>query len=169
MPTDEDPAELMMEFQLGRPLAVLDLSSFLYDLNRLYVATYRLAGEPYAERPAPIRGRFAYTLADKADRLVVHRIRFESPGLTECIGIAGVIINALTFIVVASSWRINREKILLDIEAQKRSLGKSKRFHRIEPTISIPSSIRPVLDRLRENELQPINVTIQIVIPPLRD
>lgn len=164
MPTEDNHAVLEMSFEDENPLTALNLSAFFYDLNRVYVETYRLALETGQDPPPKIWGRYAFILPNAQDQLAVHRIRFESPGWAECIGIIGVLIQTLTLIVLASSWKLNRDKTLLEIEKLRRELGVGRRFRRIEPTLMLPPSVRPPLDRLRENPLKPNKVALRVNI-----
>jgi hypothetical protein len=164
MPSDDDQALLILEFDEDRLLAVLDLSAFLYDFNRLYVDTFRLALWTPEQPPPPIWGRYAYVLPNRSDRLSVHRIRFESPGLSELLGIASVLISAITLLLTASTWKLNREKTQLEVQKLRNELGVGRRFHRIEPTLHVPPSVRPAIDRLNESPLQPINIAFNIDI-----
>ena len=71
MSSDDDQALLILEFDEDRPVAVLDLSTFLCDFNRLYVDTFRLALGTSEQPPPRIWGRYAYILPNRNDRLSV--------------------------------------------------------------------------------------------------
>jgi hypothetical protein len=167
MAPDEARVALRLEFNEERPLAALDLSAFIFDLNRLYVETYRLIGAPGIATPSSQRGRYAFLLP-KDDQLAMKSIRFESPGLMEFVGIAEVLFSALNFIVASATWLGSNEKIDPQIRDLRRTLGVGDRFHRIDPPpLTPPDQLSPVLYQLKNSNLQPINVTINIIIPPL--
>lgn len=170
MATDDPTAGIILNFEDGRHLSVLDLSTFLYDLNLLYTAAYRWDRDTGEFSKKPFWGRYVSKLPI-ADQLVVRKLRFESPGLADVSGIGAIVLEAISVAIAADLWRLKRTKMKLEIEELRRRLGSEprtdgsgRRRERVEPHFDeIP--FRAPIKRLEANALQPVDVAVRLASP----
>jgi hypothetical protein len=83
--TIEREVRILLDFPEEHRIAALDLSSFVFDFNRLYVALLRrMDGSPLSEpdHGQPSFSRYSFRVP-KPYELQIYKVRFESPGLIE--------------------------------------------------------------------------------------
>jgi hypothetical protein len=82
MPVGERGIFVNLSFPEHFPIGALDLSSFLFDINRLYAVAFRAEQYSYEIDETRFRGygRGSFRVL-KQHQLDVSRIRFQSPGL----------------------------------------------------------------------------------------
>jgi hypothetical protein len=110
---------LELEFPSSDHLGVLELSAFLYDLNRLYVVAFKTEEDPFELDVDSVRGygRNSFRIA-KEYQLEVSSVRFQSPGLlilsTAFAAIAAVW-TTLQIIEKVKLWPLQKEKLELEV------------------------------------------------------
>lgn len=155
-----------LSFEEEKPIAALDLSALIFDLNRLYVLALRLPDESYGSvRQFRNYGRNSYRLS-KDLRLDVARIRFESPGLIEFATALTEGVSAIWIMVQVieklSLWSLNKQKLQLEVQKLQIEAGKSPRLfrrERIEPLL-YHSEVTSVAKALQANPLKPSDIKI---------
>lgn len=97
-PRDDGSVVLDLRFAETGPLAVLDLSAFLFDVNRLYAVAFKAERDPYHVDEERYRGygRNSFRVP-QAYQLRVPRLRFKSPGET---------IFAATIATIGAVWTV---------------------------------------------------------------
>jgi hypothetical protein len=80
MPVEEPGIFVNLSFPEHSPIGALDLSSFLFDISRLYAVAFRTQQYPYGIPYFRGYGRGSFRVP-KQYQLDVSRIRFQSPGL----------------------------------------------------------------------------------------
>jgi hypothetical protein len=166
---------LQLLFEEEKPIAALNLSSLIFDLNRIYVLALRISsGEHGSAREFRNYGRNSYRLS-KDLRLDVARIRFESPGLIELATASAAGASAIWFMVQTlerlTSWPLNRQKLRLEVMKLEREIGPTSqrvRRERIEPFLDIPE-IRSATKQLESNPLKASKVEISPGSAVVRD
>ena len=166
---------LQLRFEEGKPIAALDLSSLIFDLNRLYVLALRTPdGEYGSVREFRNYGRNSYRLSQDL-RLDVARIRFESPGLIELATASAAGASAIWIMVQTleklTSWPLNRQKLRLEIVKLEREVGPTSpvvRRERIEPFLEIPE-VRSATRQLESNPLKASEVSMSLGTAVSRD
>ena len=56
MPSDKDGVTMSLQFSDAQPIAALDLSALLFDINRLYVVGFRAEQDPFELNDYTLRG-----------------------------------------------------------------------------------------------------------------
>ncbi len=166
---------IRLRFEDEQAISALDLSAFIFDNNRIYVAAVRFSNdEPGGEVEFRGFGRNSYRVP-RATRLNVARIRFESPGLIEVATSAAAAASALWLIVQSfeklNLWRLNRRKLQLEIQKLERDLGvqpQRLRRERLEPFLSLPE-VRSAANQLEKNPLKPVGAEVVIGSDAPRD
>ena len=186
------PPQYRIGLDFGSPgkLSALDLSSLLWDLNRIYVVGYRLAvrsgeGGQYSNRRN-------YSLPEEV-QLSIARIRFESPLMIQLISQVGpmavgtsagiwALIQAIDKVMLlgptsrkmraeaakaeleVGRTKLDIARLQMEVERMRREMyGDDPRVvELIEQSRQINSAVR----QLRENSLQPIKMDIH---PSLAD
>jgi hypothetical protein len=165
VPDDDYTTRLNLTFPERRPLSALGLANFVYDLNLLYAASYHWISRDEYQQSA-FWGRWSSKLPEES-ALSVERVSFASPGVIDFLGIAGVILTGISAIANAGTWWQPREKTRLEVEKLKRELGHGRGTpghpDRMEPRFD-RAPFRAPINRLRDNELQPSDISISIVI-----
>jgi hypothetical protein len=117
--TADNKTTLELLFPGEKSISALDLSSLIFDLNRIYVVALRFGNTDYgsARRFANF-GRNSFRLA-KDLQLDVGRIRFESPGLIELATASAEGASAIWLMAQVlekiTSWGLNRKKLILEV------------------------------------------------------
>ena len=159
---------LLLYFEEEKPIAALDLSSLIFDLNRIYVLALKNPDGDYGSvREFRNFGRNSYRLSQDL-RLNVARIRFESPGLIELAsasvaGASAIWITVQTLEKLAS-WPLNRQKLRLEVMKLERDLGRTSpitRGLRVEPFLNIPE----VGSSIRQLEINPLKASAIEISP----
>jgi hypothetical protein len=166
---------LQLLFEEGKPIAALDLSSLIFDLNRLYVLALRTPdGEHGSVREFRNYGRNSYRLSQDL-RLDVARIRFESPGLIELATASAAGASAIWMLVQTlervTSWPLNRQKLRLEVMKLEREIGPTSpivRRERIEPFLNAPE-VRSATKQLESNPLKASDIEISPGSAIIRD
>ena len=188
MPVREPGIFVNLSFPEHLPIGALDLSSFLFDINRLYTVAFRAEQDPYEIDATRFggygRGSFR---VPKQYQLDVSRIRFQSPGLLVLstgllMSSAAAIWTVVQIIDKVSFWPLQKAKLRL--EEQKlhqeifklakevgiqtsESRGERGRFRgveeRIEPILSLPVT-QSAVKQLSANPLKPNDLTLEIAL-----
>lgn len=119
-PQDEGSVVLDLKFSETKPIAVLDLSAFLFDANRLYAVAFKAERDPYHVDEEHYRGygRNSFRVP-QAYQLRVPRLRFESPGeivLAVAVGAIGAVWTVMQIVEKAKLWPLQQEKLRLEVE-----------------------------------------------------
>lgn len=128
MPSEDKRVTLTLWFAEAQPIAVLDLSAFLFDINRLYAVAFKVEQDPYELDEASYGGygRNSFRVP-KAYQLRIPRIRFASPGLlilgTVFAGI-GAVWTTLQIVEKVKLWPLQEEKLRLEIAKLRRDAGE---------------------------------------------
>jgi hypothetical protein len=187
MPVREPGIFVNLSFPEHHPIAALDLSSFLFDINRLYTVAFRAEQDPYeiGETRFGGYGRGSFRIP-KQYQLDVSRIRFQSPGLlvlsTALMTGAAAVWTVIQIIDKVSLWPLQKAKLRLEeqklhLEIFKlakeggiqtsESRGERGRFRgveeRIEPILSLPVT-QSAVKQLSANPLKPNDLTLEIAL-----
>ncbi|WPB85519.1 hypothetical protein [Sediminicoccus rosea] len=156
---------ILFSFADQAPISALDLSSFIYDINRLYVMSVNSPGYEDARKFVNF-GRNSFKV-QKSNQLTIKRIRFESPGLIEVIAAVSVGAGGLWAFIQAleriASWPMNREKLRLEIEKLKRDVGtppQTPQQTRVEPYLEQPQ-VRSAVRQLEANPIKPLDIQLR--------
>jgi hypothetical protein len=157
--------EIRLGFKFDRVESIdaLDLSSFIFDLNRIYVSVFKYV-EAGGSLPstAAIRSRYAARLPPP-HKLYISRVVFESPGLLEFLWTYGAAVGAVwaTIQVVRALvfWPAEWEKLRLDLDRIRRENAQRLAAIPIEPIFHTPVVMSAVRE-LRKNSLQPVDIWI---------
>jgi hypothetical protein len=185
MPVWEPGIFVNLSFLEHHPIGALDLSSFLFDINRLYTVAFKAEQDPYEidETRFGGYGRGSFRIP-KQYQLEVSRIRFQSPGLlvlsTALMTGAAAVWTVIQIIDKVSLWplqkaklRLEEQKLHLEIFKLEKevglqtseSRGERGRFRgleeRIEPILSLPVT-RGAVKQLSANPLKPTDLTLEI-------
>lgn len=120
MPPIEEGVFVSLDFSHHVHIGALDLSAFLFDVNRLYVVAFKVEQDPYEidERSFRGYGRGSFRVP-KPYQLNVSSIRFQSPGLiilsTAFAGVAAVW-TLVQIVERVQLWPLQKEKLRLEVE-----------------------------------------------------
>jgi hypothetical protein len=165
------------------PIGALELSSFLFDINRLYAVAFRAEQYPYEIDETRFRGygRGSFRVP-KQQQLDVSRIRFESPGfliLSTALTAATVVWMVIQIIDKVSLWPLQKAKLQLEIRKLQsetgleretvlepdKSPGGRRRIQeledRIDPILALPVT-QGAITQLSANPLKPTDLTVEI-------
>lgn len=111
---------IKFHFEHDPRIGALDLSAFLFDMNRLYVVAFRAEQDPYEIDESTFRGYGRnFFRVPKAYQLDVSTIRFNSPGLI-IFGAAVTCITAVwTTLQITQKikfWPLQSEKLELEVQ-----------------------------------------------------
>jgi hypothetical protein len=159
---------LQLLFPDEKSIAALDLSSLIFDLNKIYVLALSFPeGEYGSIREFRDYERSSYRLSQDS-RLDVGRIRFESPGIIDLTTVAAGGASAIWFLVQTleklRSWPLNREKLRLEVLKLEREIGRTSqriRPARIEPFLSWPE-VRSAIKHLEMNSLKASEIGVTL-------
>ena len=162
----DNETSLLFKFDKREAVEAFDLSNLVFDINRIYAsAVWTFLDQGWrqtAQARSPFSfNRFAFRLPERHPLRVV-RIRFESPGLLEIATVTSLGIGALWVLLQCvekiENWRLNREKLKLEIEKLRRELRPEITPRRIEPYLKIPP-VRGAIMRLDQNPLKPNDIS----------
>jgi hypothetical protein len=188
MPVREPGIFVNLSFPEHHPIGALDLSSFLFDINRLYTVAFRAEQDPYeiVETRFGGYGRGSFRVP-KRYQLDVSRIRFQSPGLLVLstgllMSSAAAIWTVVQIIDKVSFWplqkaklRLEEQKLHLEIFKLEKELGiqtsesrgERRRLRgleeRIEPILTLPVT-QSAIKQLSANPLKPTDLTLEIAL-----
>jgi hypothetical protein len=191
MPRGDDWISLSLKFPGDQPIGALDLSAFLFDLNRLYVIAYKAEQNPAQFVNFRGYGRNSFRIPKRA-QLSVHSLRFESPLLVifgAAIASAPAVWSMLQMIEKVKVWPLQQEKLRLEVEKVRLEVIKlhhdvdalpaelaahaidaipdagrrrrGTRRERIEPILDYPIA-RSAINQLSLNPLKPIELTVDV-------
>jgi hypothetical protein len=188
MPVREPGIFVNLSFPEHLPIGALDLSSFLFDINRLYTVAFRAEQDPHEIDATRFggygRGSFR---VPKQYQLDVSRIRFQSPGLLVLSTVllmptAAAIWTVVQIIDKVSLWslqkaklRLENQKLHLEIFKLEKELGlqtseprwERRRLwgleERIEPILTLPVT-QSAVKQLSANPLKPSDLTLEIAL-----
>ena len=167
---------LRFRFEEEKELAALDLSTFIFDINRIYAPAVRSLLEPDWASGARVNAPFSFNrfafLLPKPYSLIVSRARFESPGLLEiaanvaAVGAAANVVFSAFWVLLKcvemiEGWPLNDRRRKLEVEKLEREVLKDAAERSIEPHLRIPP-VRGAIQRLSENPLKPTEIKIII-------
>lgn len=141
MPPTEEGIFVSLDFSDHMHIGALDLSAFLFDVNRLYVVAFKVEQDPYEidERGFRGYGRGSFRIP-KAYQLNVSRIRFQSPGLIilrpAIAGIAAVW-TLMQIVEKVQFWPLQWEKLRLEVE-KLRAEEAARLASRRDPPMPVP-------------------------------
>lgn len=170
----DEGAKVIFSFTEERPIGALELSSFIFDINRIYASTVISALELQTEKPQGRRfraSRSAFELPAPYS-LSLARIRFESPGLLEIMTATSLGVGAFWVLLQCfekiANWPLNRAKLRLEVEKLERERPQAPRPRRIEPYLDLPP-IKGAIRQLTGNPLRPSNVDLVLHAPDLQE
>lgn len=154
-------AALHFEFDDAEVVNALNLSAFIYDINRIYVSTYYAA----MDRPRPRGfGRNFFALP-RSEALRIGRIRFESPGFVDLATIAlgggGLIATMVTLLYQSEIWPLQKKKLELEIEKLEYEKRLRADADRLE-TVRRDPHVYSATGQLKKNPLKPTSVGIRV-------
>jgi len=164
--TADSKTTLKLLFPGRKSISALDLSSLIFDLNRIYVVALRSDKAGFGSTQGFGNfGRNSFRLS-KDLQLDVGRIRFESPGLIELATASAEGASAVWLMVQVldkiTSWDLNRKKLRLEIRKLEEELGATTHRlprQRLEPFLNIPE-VSSAAKQLENNPLKANEVLI---------
>jgi len=120
MPDTDDGIFVSLKFAQDVRIGALDLSAFLFDMNRLYVVAFRVEQDPYEIDESAFHGygRSFFRLP-KRYQLNVSTIRFQSPGLIIFSAAVACLTAVWTTLQIAEKikfWPLQQEKLRLEVD-----------------------------------------------------
>jgi hypothetical protein len=167
--TIEREVRILLDFPEEHRIAALDLSSFVFDFNRLYVALLRrMDGSPLSEpdHGQPSFSRYSFRVP-KPYELQISKVRFESPGLIEFVpAIAtgvGLVWILIQIVEKAQMWSLQKKKMQLEIEKLERENSNLRR-HPVEEMLTTLESptVKSAIKQLEDNPIKPSDLTVKI-------
>lgn len=172
-----------LSFPEHPPISALDLSGFLFDINRLYTVAFKAERDPDEFDETRFRGygRRSFRIP-KRYQLDISGIRFQSPGLLVLSTALTCVTSVLTVLQMAMTvnlWPLQKKKLHLEIHKLELEIarlgtqedefseqlsprrGRPDERERIEPILSLPVT-RSAITQLSENPLKPTDLRVEI-------
>jgi hypothetical protein len=159
---------MLLEFSETRSIDVLDFSSLLFDVNRLFFMSLRQGRREEGLRGSthPFIHRDNFRLPTR-DALKISKCRFGSPGILEIVATGTVLTLSAIWLLTqiidkATLWPLNKKKLELEIQKLDRELhGASANEHDVALLLEWPQ-VRGAVRQLNKSDLKPTDLTIRI-------
>ena len=167
-----DSVRVLLDFEGLASFSALDLSSLIFDFNRLYATLFRFSLGQFA--PGGVHelrgfGRNSFRLPRRYE-LEISKISFLSPGIMEfLVPIVSVGAGSLTVIWLllqvlekTALWSLNKRKLELEIEKLERDkVGEPPESRFLKEALYLPS-IQSAIRQLARNSIRPYDLTLRV-------